>query len=343
MRGKLTVLTSVLGVMIAISATMALGAEVSSPKRVQKFVPIRKGRELYVDYIPARAGKPMLVLVNGLTYSTKDWNELMPGLVKHAEKSGNGILRYDPMGMGKTLLKYAPINYVIPIEDQVEDLAALLDQLKIRGSVHLAGLSYGGGLSIAFSRAYPSRVQSLILMAPYTEPMPSQDNWIRSQIAATRLANPFNPATDDELYDYFLRVNVYSTYPTAEPSISENPYKLEAVFRMVQGVRKMNVNEFVGDLPDESVHLMIAENDQYIPRSVLDKFWKALPKNKRLSNVIMDWTEHKIPEASPRFTAGWINLILDGDERIARGRVFKGHVLSGVAESGSLKITLPKE
>ncbi len=40
--------------------------------------------------------------------------------------------------------------------------------------------------------------------------------------------------SDDDLYDLFLHQIVYATYPQAEPIVLENPFKLEATYRLVQ-------------------------------------------------------------------------------------------------------------
>ena len=64
-------------------------------------------------------------------------------------------------------------------------------------------------------------------MAPYTQPLKGQDDWIKQQISVTRMQFPFNPYSDEQLYDYFLRQICFSTYPSLEPIVLENPYKLE--------------------------------------------------------------------------------------------------------------------
>lgn len=48
------------------------------------------------------------------------------------------------------------------LADQVEDLRAVLDRLRL-GSVHLFGSSAGGPITIGFAARYPGRVRSLVL------------------------------------------------------------------------------------------------------------------------------------------------------------------------------------
>lgn len=312
---------------------------VPSAHATKGFIQVSDGQELYVDYERAESGKPTVVLLNGLTYSTEYWDSF----VKELQGNGFGILRYDMKGMGKTMLHdRLPVNYSVPHTDQVAELKSLLDTLKIK-KVYVLGLSYGGGIAVAFGNSYPKYVAGLILMAPFTEPLKSSDDWIRSQITMTRIAQPWNPSTDDELYDFFLRQFIYTTYPSAEVSVLENPYKLEGVFRLVQGIRKFLAAEHANRLPKNSVHLMIANEDQYIPKQVLKNFWNAIPETARASRIDISLTEHKMPESIPYFSAAWTKEILAGNELLSGGRVFEGSTANNKAVSGSQVIDLSKK
>lgn len=309
---------------------------ITKQERLQAFVKIRGDRELFVDYIKPSAGKPIVILLNGLTYRTGVWD----AFVKELKGDGLGILRYDPMGHGKTMVKYGYPTAAIDSEEQIKDLNSLLSALSIKKPVHLLGLSYGGAIGTMFAVKYPKKVASLILMAPFTKPLDSQDQQIRLHIAQTRAMFPFNQATDDELYDYFLKQIVYATYPMVEPIVLEHPFKLESTFRLVQGVRKFKASDVVDQLADASVHLIVADRDQYIQASVLEDLWTQLPKRTRLSRLFINHSEHKIPESMPHFSAEWIKLIVAGDERIQDGRTWKGGTFLGYAASGTEKIEI---
>lgn len=273
------------------------------------FVQVRKDRELYVDYLKPKPGMPTVILLNGLTYSTTQWNRF----VGEMGQKGVGILRYDMYGMGRTLLKYAPATAMISYTDQVSDLKSLLSVLNLQRPYNLAGLSYGAGIGIAYALAFPQDVKNLILMAPYTEPLETQYNWIMTQIRMTRLMFPMNPYSDDELYDYFLHQTVYATYPMAEPVVMQNPYILEGVFRMVQGIRKYRPIDEAKNLA-VPVHLMVAEYDQYVPAKTVAAFWEKVPSAAKASCGIVRNSEHKIPEAQPKAAADWVFDILQGNK-----------------------------
>jgi pimeloyl-ACP methyl ester carboxylesterase len=296
------------------------------------------GTQTYVDYQHAAAGQPTLVLLNGLTYSTNDWDAYVAALKQL--NPGLGILRYDMIGMGNTLLKgRLPVDFEIPFTAEVELLQNLLDHYQLR-RVFLAGLSYGGGIGIAFTTRHPAYVQALVLMAPYTEPLKGMDDWIKEEITATRISYPFNPYSDDELYDYYLRQFIYQFYPSLEPSTVENPYKLEGVFRMVQGIRHYDSVADAAHLPTNSVHLLQGAKDQYIEPAALDRFWQGVPQTSRMSRVVIDQSEHKIPESTPAFAAAWTLAILHGRPELSGGREFSGTASALTATSGNLVLDL---
>lgn len=289
-----------------ICATLVLFSLAARSEEFKGFVEIAKDRSLYTHWQKAEPGQPTVVLLNGLTYSTRDWDEFSTALRSY----GVGVLRYDPFGMGRTLEKDGPVQAPIPIERQARDLDLLTRALGFDEKLHLIGLSYGGGLAIAFARDYPHRVGNAFLMAPYTEPMSQQDLWIRSQIAWTRITFPFNPASDEDLYAFFLRQNVYYVYPYVEPSVLSAPGKPEAVFQMTQGIRQYDMYQAAQSFPPRSVHLVIAGLDQYIARGVLEEFWASIPLASRASKIVIQSSEHKIPEARPKFAASWIVRML---------------------------------
>lgn len=285
------------------------------------FVQIAANRELYVEYTKPQAGKPTVILLNGLTYSTRQW----AAMVYELKERGLGILSYDMFGQGRTLLKYGPLMQKVAYEDQVEDLRKLVRSIRLPGPYNLVGLSYGGGIGMAFTEAYPNDVNNLILVAPFTQALEGQDKWIRGQIWATRNIFPYNRYTDDELYDFFLQQIVYATYPQWEPIVLENPLKLEATFRLVQGIRQYRPIDTVANIPQGRLHLMVAVRDQYIQPSVLDNFWDKVPQRLKASRIYVNSAEHKMPEVIPAFTTSWIERIVLGDKDLFQGYDFEGY------------------
>ena len=320
----------------------ALGAKADFDPNLatyEGFISISAKKELYVEYVSPKNKMPLVVLLNGLTYSTRQWEDFTRALTAR----GIGVLRYDMYGMGKTLVKYAPVTTVIPVEDQVRDLKALFKAMKIKGPYNLVGLSYGGGVAAGYAAAYPEEIKNLVMMAPFTRALDSQDQWIRAQIWATRQIFPYNKLSDDELYDYFLHQIIYATYPQSEPSALENPFKLEGIFRMVQGIRKFRAVDYAPLLPAKKLHLVIARQDQYINTSVLEEYWQAAAPEARASLLYINGSEHKIVEAVPNFSAAWVAEIVNGNSRLFKGRTFEGYPYRGEVRSENDTINIGKE
>jgi pimeloyl-ACP methyl ester carboxylesterase len=303
------------------------------------FIPVKNKKEIYVEYVKAQKGKPTIVLLNGLTYGLRQYDSLANALIER----GVGVVRIDFQGMGQTLLKYAPVTEPISYKTQVDDTKSVLTTLKIKSPYNFAGLSYGGGIGLAYAIRYPEDINNLILMAPYTQPLEGQDKWIKSQIWATRQMYPWNKYSDDDLYDYFLHQIVYATYPQAEPIVLENPFKLDAVYNLVRGIRKYTPLDEVDNLPKKRVHLMMAGNDQYIPAKILNDFWDALPKDVKLSRIKISGVEHKMNEAAPNFTAAWLTEIMMANPLLQQGLDFEGNPYTGKAKAGKHVIDLMKD
>ncbi|MEK2643924.1 alpha/beta hydrolase [Bdellovibrio sp. BCCA] len=329
----------ILATLVVCSGLFVSMESLAKAEAFKGFVAISPQKELYVDYVPAEGQKPTVILINGLTYSTRQWDSFTEALVA----KGIGVFRYDPIGQGQTLLKYAPILEVIPFQNQVQDLKALLTKMNFKGPFNLVGLSYGGGIAAGFAAAYPNLVKNLVMMAPFTRPLDGTDNWIKAQIWATRQIFPFNKMSDDDLYDYYLHQIVYATYPQAEPIVLENPFKLEATYRLVQGIRKARPIDQTASIPARALHLMIARQDQYINTSVLDEYWDAVPMEARASRLYINGSEHKMVEAVPNFTAAWVYEIVTGNKKLFKGQDFEGYPFRGEVRSGNDEIKVGRE
>jgi len=70
------------------------------------------------------------------------------------------VVLYDMRGHG--LSERPRSGYTV--SDQVDDLAALIDELGIDHPVYFAGNSYGGLVALAFAKRYPERVAGMVLV-----------------------------------------------------------------------------------------------------------------------------------------------------------------------------------
>ena len=336
---KILILGLSLALYSVLSSAQQLPLAAKARANFRGFVKVRANLELYVESVEPQAGMPTVVLVNGLTYTTKQWEHY----ANHMTEAGFGVIRFDMRGMGQTLLRYAPILSTISYKDQVKDLKDLLVQLRVPTPYNIIGLSYGGGISLAFSQAYPQDVKNLIVMAPFTEPIAQTDKWLKMQVWLARQANPLNPASDEELYDFFLRQLIYTTYPASEPILLENPYKLEGVFRMVQGIRHYRAASEVNKMPRAALSLIIAGDDKVVPREALLNFWKVVPAAAKKSISIILNSQHKIPEEVPAFLAAYTGEILLGNKVFSAGRSFTADPANGSVKYDGGELQLPRE
>ncbi len=79
---------------------------------------------------------------------------------------------------------------------------------------------------------------------------------------------------------------------------------------MTQGIRKLKVVDDVGRFPKNSVFLVSAQKDQYIPKDVLENFWAAIPDKAKVERIEVKNSEHKIPEAQPKKAAEIVDKIV---------------------------------
>jgi pimeloyl-ACP methyl ester carboxylesterase len=295
-------------------------------------VNLPNGLKVYAIHYKAVGNAPTVVFLNGLTYDTTPWQKSAQELLQ----KNYGVLMYDMRGMGKTLT--APVDQIIPLEQQADDLALLLNARGL-DRVSLAGLSYGGAVGLAFAKKYPARVDKLLLMAPYVRALESQDQYLTQQTQIYQFWHPYDNRPYDEIYDEdALQPFIYQTYGIVEPSVLKNPYSLGAVYQMVRGVRKFVATKIADDLSGVKIHLIMAGKDQYVPATDHLAFWASLPEGSKLSRIVMADSEHKMPEVIPHFLAAWLDLCLSGDARLSNNAVFDGQPANGTASSGSVVI-----
>lgn len=315
------------------------------------YLRVAEDRELYIEHFPAKAGKETIVLLNGLTYVASDWNSLTEDLLRR----GFGVIRYDMAGMGQTLERnlaaghFEMLQKPITFEDQVEDLNLVLKHFKIK-KAQLLGLSYGGGIGIAFATRYPNKVANLVALAPYVHALENQDTWIKSQIWYTRSIYPHNPFSDEALYDYFLRMLIYSTYPIAEPTLLGGaPHyvlqRIEAVLRMVQGIREWRAERDTASLPRSKFHLVVAGQDEYVPRQNMDRFWEAVPAPARASYLNLRQAKHKMNLVTPAMVGAWTEMVVRGHSLLRKKQIFEADIYTGEVyfEGGKVNLLQPKD
>jgi len=104
------------------------------------------------------SGAHTLVLLHEMQMSMESWDDLLPSL-----RRGHRVLRYDLRGFG---LSEKIRGSGVTLDNEVEDLRALLDALNIREPVTLIGGAVGGAIALKFAATYPQRVRALAVTSP---------------------------------------------------------------------------------------------------------------------------------------------------------------------------------
>lgn len=108
---------------------------------------------IVLHYEDTGGDRPAIVFANSLGTDFRIWDKVVAGL-----GADHRIIRYDKRGHG--LSQATPAPYAM--SDHVNDLAALLDELKVRSAV-IVGLSVGGVIAQGLAAVRPDLVRGLVL------------------------------------------------------------------------------------------------------------------------------------------------------------------------------------
>ena len=114
---------------------------------------VSRVRGIELAYDDAGSGLPV-VLLHGFPFDRTMWREQAGAL-----EDSYRVVAPDLRGLGETA---AGVEPAATMEEMAQDVAALLDELKIARCV-LGGLSMGGYVALAFYRLFPRRVRALLL------------------------------------------------------------------------------------------------------------------------------------------------------------------------------------
>ena len=122
----------------------------------------------------------VIVLSNGIFMSTASWGYQVAAMKEHFR-----VLVYDCRGMWQS--DHPEGTY--SMEQHADDLSELLKVLGIP-SAHIAGISYGGEVSMAFAIKYPHMVKSLIISSSVSQIDPLLWAIGQSWVTAIRSEDP---------------------------------------------------------------------------------------------------------------------------------------------------------
>jgi 3-oxoadipate enol-lactonase len=103
------------------------------------------------------SGARTLVLIHEMGTALESWDNIVDELARD-----HRVLRYDLRGFGQS----SKIRGDIRMDDEVADLAGLLDSLQIRGPVTLVGGALGAAVALQFAAAHPQRAEAVFAISP---------------------------------------------------------------------------------------------------------------------------------------------------------------------------------
>ncbi len=109
--------------------------------------------DVALEYEDAGSGRPV-VLLHAFPLARAMWHPQVEAL-----RGRYRVLAPDLRGFGGS----SPFTAAPSVETMADDVAALLDVLKVAEPVVLGGLSMGGYVALAFARRHPGRLRGLIL------------------------------------------------------------------------------------------------------------------------------------------------------------------------------------
>ncbi len=118
-----------------------------------------KNAEINYEYSEVK-NKPVIVFINGLTQRVQHWTIYK----EYFNKAGYSVLLFDLMGQGASVKPTLFIDF----KDNQDVLAGLLDYLKVE-KAYIAGISFGGVVTLRFGIEYPERTKGLIPMSTFSE------------------------------------------------------------------------------------------------------------------------------------------------------------------------------
>jgi 3-oxoadipate enol-lactonase len=223
------------------------------------------GTELYYE-LHGPEDAEVLVLSNGILMSTASWGFQTPVLAKHYR-----VLLYDCRGMWKSAHPKGPYT----MELHADDLVALLDVLNIK-TAHIAGISYGAEVSMAFALKYPQRVRTLFLSSAVSWSDPVLRGFIGSWTAAARSRDP------QLLFEVSYMLNFSDTYIAANrPAIEAAAARyaqldMEAVLELLDCFDRLDLTKELHRISARTL-VLVGENDILKPRKYSERIAREIP------------------------------------------------------------------
>lgn len=246
----------------------------------------------------------VIVLSNGIFMSTASWGYQVSEFKKHFR-----VLVYDCRGMWKSEHPAGPYS----MEEHADDLAGLLHALGIE-KAHIAGISYGGEISMIFAKKYSEMVRSLIVSSSVSQIDPLLlavgQSWASAM--STRDAEtlftvtlPYNFSEDYIQANYELLMASAKRYAQMD---------FDSVSELMAAFIKLNITHDLKKITAPSL-VIVGEEDNLKPRKYSEIIAREIP-NAEL--VIIPHAAHAVCLERPgEFNSAVLGFVLQNCEMVA--------------------------
>jgi pimeloyl-ACP methyl ester carboxylesterase len=165
-------------------------------------------RMAYMDVAPAQANGRVVVLLHGRNFPASYWAPV----IKTLNDAGFRVVVPDQIGFGKSSKPIGELHF----DTLARNTIALLDHLQI-AKADIVAHSLGGMLGVRIARAYPDRINHLVLAAPigledyrmYVPPTPTEkilenEDKLTAEGYRKQLENNYSPKIPPEQITPFI-------------------------------------------------------------------------------------------------------------------------------------------
>ncbi len=307
-----------------VSAMLILILPTSAWALEEGVVELASDHKVYYRYQAAEAGKPTVVLMNGLIYAVENWDEYFTEL----SKDGTGVLQVAYSTQPESLqslqgetpyfakMTYHPffqwLQAGLEIQDLVDETMAVVDALKI-SQFNLVSLSYGSIPATELAVQNKDRVNHFVLIAPAV-----MTSGRYNPYGASRHAWYQTLKLSGHLYaDYFYDTEIGNTLALL---VTQNKYNFEdvpfenfysGVYQMARASKWFDLKDYAeADLPATTLFVATLEEAALYKDQL--RFWELMENNPAKNNLVtFAGSYHAIPGVAPEVAAEQTRLAIN--------------------------------
>jgi pimeloyl-ACP methyl ester carboxylesterase len=149
------------------TALLSTGVSAQAQKPTTGYAPV-DGLKMYFEIHGTGSGEPLVLLHGSFMTISNNWTEWIGELSKTRK-----VIAVEMQGHGRT----ADINRNFSYENLADDIAAMLDYLKIK-QADLLGYSMGGGVAMQVAIRHPERVRKVVNISAVFR----HDGWVKEAL-----------------------------------------------------------------------------------------------------------------------------------------------------------------